>query len=54
MNLPPKVGTVVSSGKATLIELQTVYGLEDLYKLLEISGVDAHNQRVINKRDESK
>ena len=26
-------------------ELDTVYGLEDVYDLLEIIGVDAHNRR---------
>lgn len=31
---------------ATLHELQTVYGLEDLYDLLEIISVDIHNQRL--------
>lgn len=39
---------VVSHGKATLYELSTVYGLEDLQDLLEIILVDAHNQRVAN------
>jgi hypothetical protein len=29
--------------------LQTVYGLEDLYTLLEVISVDAHNQRILNK-----
>jgi hypothetical protein len=28
---------------ATLHELQTVYGTKDLYDLLEIAAVDAHN-----------
>lgn len=38
---------VVSSGKATLAELQSVYGLEDLEDLIEVILVDAHNQRII-------
>jgi hypothetical protein len=41
---------VISSGKATLHELDTVYGLEDLYEMIEIITVDAHNQRVLSKR----
>jgi hypothetical protein len=39
------IGTVVSAGKATLIELQTVYGVKDAYDLLEVILVDAANQR---------
>jgi hypothetical protein len=35
---------IVSSGKATLHELQTVYSLEDAYKLLEMAMVDLHNR----------
>jgi len=30
---------------ATLAELQSTYGLEDAYNLLELVAVDAHNQR---------
>lgn len=43
---------MISSGKATLHELQTIYSEEDLYDLLEIIVVDAHNQRTLNKRAE--
>jgi hypothetical protein len=31
---------------ATLHELQTVYGQEDLHDLLEIIVVDSHNERI--------
>jgi hypothetical protein len=34
----------VSSGLATLNELQTVYGLEDLWDLFEIQAVTRHNE----------
>lgn len=44
------IGAIVSSGKATLHELQTVYGLADAYDLLEVLVVDAHNQRVLMDR----
>jgi hypothetical protein len=40
---------VVSSGKATLHELQSVYGVRDLYNLAEVIGVDSHNRREISK-----
>lgn len=45
-NIPPLVGMVVSSKLASLNELQTVYGVLDLYNLAEIITVDAHNRRV--------
>lgn len=37
----------------TLRDLQTHYGLEDLYKLLEVGLVNAHNARVIAKRQQA-
>ena len=41
---------MISSGKATLVELSTVLGIEDLYDLLEIIAVDAHNIREARKK----
>ena len=35
---------------ATLHELDTVYGVEDVYDMLEVLTVDAHNQRLMAKR----
>jgi hypothetical protein len=46
--VPRTIATVVSSRHATLHELDTVYGLEDLWLLLEIITVDAHNTAVTN------
>ncbi len=46
------MGRVVSSKFATLYELQTIYGVEDLYDLLEIITVDAHNTWLANKVEE--
>lgn len=43
---------IVSSGKATLLELQTAYDLEDLHDLLEVVSVDAHNARIAAKPKE--
>jgi hypothetical protein len=48
-NLPPIIGTIVSSKLATLVELQTVLGVQDAYDLIEIISVDAHNHKVVNK-----
>lgn len=50
--MPPTIGLAVSSGKATMAELASVLSLEDLYDILEVVGVDAHNRRVIDKRNE--
>ncbi len=44
--MPRLIGTLVSSRMATLVELQTVYGVEDAYNMLEVLTVDAHNERV--------
>lgn len=43
---------MISAGKATLHELQTVYGTKDLYDLLEIVIVDAHNEWLAAQRDD--
>ena len=44
MNVPKSIGAVVSMRLATLHETQTVYGLKDVYDLLEIGAVDAYNR----------
>jgi hypothetical protein len=44
------IGQVLSTRLATLHELDTVYGVEDVYDLLEVASVDAYNQRQLNKR----
>lgn len=45
MNVPPTIGAALSSGKASMTELTTTLGLEDLYDILEVIEVDAHNRR---------
>lgn len=52
MNVPPSVGMAVSSGKATMAELSTVLGIEDLHDILEVVIVDAHNDRIMRKKRE--
>ena len=47
--MPRSIATVVSTGKATLYECDTVYGVEDVYDLLEVIVVDAHNKYVSEK-----
>ena len=51
VNVSRAIGAVVSSGMATLRDLDEAYGLEDVYDMLEIISVDAHNSRVLNKKD---
>jgi hypothetical protein len=47
--VPRAVGAVVSSRLATMAELDTVLGSEDLYDLLEIACVDSYNQYIASK-----
>lgn len=47
--MPRSIGRVVSSGRATLMELQTFYGIMDVYDILEVMMVDAHNTRILAK-----
>jgi hypothetical protein len=51
VNVPRAIGAVVSRGKATLHELETVYGAEDLQDMLEVIVVDAYNQQVLIPRN---
>ena len=41
----------MSSRLATLHEMWTVYGLEDMYDLAEIIRIDAENQRIADARE---
>lgn len=56
--MPRTIGGIISGEhpKATLHECSTIYGLEDLYMMLEVTAVDAHNLKVIRdaaaKREE--
>lgn len=40
---------LISKRLASMIELQTVYGTEDFYNLIEIAAVDAHNAALAQK-----
>lgn len=53
VNVPAVIGSIVSSKLATLNELQTVYGIEDAYDLLEIINVNSYNQRAVEKWQQS-
>ena len=45
VNVPPMIGAVVNSRLATLHELETVYGLEDLFNLYEIIIIKVANEQ---------
>lgn len=45
------ISSVITSGFASLYELDTVIGTEDLFDLLELIAVNNHNQNLMNKRD---
>ncbi|EHE9160985.1 transcription elongation factor GreA [Salmonella enterica] len=49
VNVPRTIATVISSGKASKVELDSVLGVQDLWDLLEIIRVDAHNERVMQE-----
>jgi len=38
---------------ATLYELETIYSVEDVYVMLEILSVNAHNRRLFQKHYEA-
>lgn len=48
VSVPQIIGAVISRRLATLHELSSVYGTQDLYDLMEIIAVDEHNQGVMN------
>lgn len=48
-NVPAITGTLVSSRLATLHELDTVYGVEDAYNLLEVVTIDGYNKVLANQ-----
>lgn len=43
-NIPFNIYVLVSKKIATLYELQTVYGVEDLHDLLEVLAVETYNE----------
>jgi hypothetical protein len=43
-NVPRPIAHVISADKATLRECETIYSVEDVYLMLEVIAVDAHNR----------
>ena len=54
MNVPLTISAVIASPMrlATLHELQTVYGTEDLFNFLEVMSVQGFNERLQAKHRE--
>ena len=50
-NVTNIISTLVSHRMATLHELDTVYGTQDAYDMLEILIVDSHNRNIANAHD---
>ena len=44
LNISPVIGTLLSKRMATLHELDTVYGTQDVYDMLEVIAVDDYNE----------
>lgn len=51
-NVSRLIGVVVSSGKASYRDLDEWLSVEDGYDILEVISVDAHNERILSKRNE--
>lgn len=45
---------MVSAGKATLHECDTIYSVGDVYMMLEIVAVDAHNRARVMEWERAK
>ncbi len=48
LNLPRTIATVLSARMATIVELDTALGTQDLYDLLEVIAVDNYNRSHAN------
>lgn len=51
-NVNVAIGAALASGKASYRDLDAYLSVEDMYDLLEVAAVDAHNARLLNPRDE--
>lgn len=53
-NIDGLIGTIISSGKATLYELKTVYTLEDAMQLYECIAVENRNMDLRREYEQAK
>jgi len=54
VNISPMIGSVINSKLATLYELDTVYGTEDLFDLYEVIIIKIANEQKIMDRAKEK
>jgi len=47
--VPKTIAICLSHKQATLAELQTIYGVEDVYDMIEVIMVDNHNTRILSE-----
>ena len=48
-NVTDPIGAIIGAELATLHELNTVYGAEDVYDMIEVLNVRAYNRRLIDE-----
>ena len=51
MNVSAPIATLLSKRMATLHELDTVYGVHDVYDMLEVVTIDAHNAALLSPQE---
>jgi hypothetical protein len=49
-NVSPRIGLLISHDKSLIGPLSTVLSIEDMYNLIEVISVDAHNDRILRER----
>lgn len=49
--MPSVIATLVSRRMATLHELDTLYGIQNAYDMLEIVAVDSYNDALMRQED---
>jgi hypothetical protein len=49
LNISAVIGTLLSKRMATLHELDTVYGVRDVYDMLEVITIDDYNRNLANR-----
>ena len=49
MNISAPIATLLSKRMSTLHELDTVYGVRDVYDMLEVVTIDDYNNALANR-----
>lgn len=51
VNVSPRIGFLISHEKTLIGPLSTTFGLEDMYDLLEVVQIDAHNDTIMRREE---